>query len=200
MRTVIVRSSNDTFAEVSLESVQIRNNANIDSKPFHCQSDACEAKDLLCCRRYRVLVTREESERITKILPEIGMLPNIDDGLPGNSPFILNDDNTIEITHTSKHHACVFLCYDESGVPLCGVHRAADILGLDYRDFKPLSCRLFPLELVEGPASSVEVTLHPDWQTFPCLSDSARLSTEPLSETRERELTLSPIRETRHEV
>ncbi|MBN2493123.1 MAG: DUF3109 family protein [Deltaproteobacteria bacterium] len=76
---------------------------------------------------------------------------------------------------------CVFSRIDGQGRIRCHLHKLARKLDIDQTDVQPITCRLFPLVLVDMPEEKVLLTVvnaenHKAWggkhpRHFPCLSD-----------------------------
>jgi len=111
-----------------------------------CDGCARRAAVASCCSRYEVCVTKSEMFKIVGIIPYVvkycrhllveGRLDNV---------FDESEDGLYSIdTHTNG--LCVF-AYRENSRILCGIHSAADILGLNWYELKPFSCVLWPLAI-----------------------------------------------------
>lgn len=157
---------------------------------FHCDALRCKAQGKLCCQRYHAIITEEEAQQIIELLPQIRELLGIDlDALQQyQSPFKSIEADTLEIIHSDKYKACVFLLYNEQGVPRCSIAEICSRRNLDYRRYKPFGCRIFPLDIKEETETRITLVLHPDASTFPCLTASYEKSTQSLEELAMKEL------------
>lgn len=117
-------------------------------KTLRHKCDGCDRRvaGTSCCSRFEVCVTKSEMCKIVGIIPYIVKHCRhllLEDGL--DNVFDESEDGLYSIdTHTNG--LCIF-AYRENGRILCGIHSAADILGFNWYDLKPLSCVLWPLAI-----------------------------------------------------
>ncbi len=164
----VIRESGEEFRARWISRSQISVDLPHDMS-WSCDPWKCGSLGMLCCSRYDVVLTGSEAQAIGQMLAYIARLPGTDKETLATGVFAQIDDMTFVLRRSKRQDSCVFLATDECGTPRCGIQLVACLLGIDYRGCKPLSCRLFPLELRWQPDSSIILSLHPDWRTLPCL-------------------------------
>jgi hypothetical protein len=114
----------------------------------NCDGCARRASVASCCSGLEVCISKSEMSKIVGIIPYIvkychhllieAELDNI---------FNESEDGLYSID-THINGLCVF-AYRKNRRILCGIHSAADGLGLNWYDLKPLPCILWPLAISE---------------------------------------------------
>ena len=156
--------------------------------PERCSPKVERGKFKSCCADLTVYLTKRERKRLEKHRKPLAkyMLerePRLEKRIKGKKKkkkkeFWLDGDGDA-LTRPKKR--CVFSLIDSEGRIRCHLHNYAAEKGLEQTDIQPVTCRLFPLILVDLEEGRVLVTAlnkenykawggkHPKY--FPCLSD-----------------------------
>lgn len=160
------------------------------SQRFSCVSHICapgpkQGKWYSCCANAEVGLTRSEVRRLAKyrsqlktyLLPKEPRLKPVVEQC-GKKPFYLDEDGT---NLCRPDERCVFSVLDAKGRIRCRLHPFTHKQGMDQNLVQPITCRVFPLQLLEltnGDAILSILTkknyLHIGGHRptrYPCLSD-----------------------------
>lgn len=128
--------------------------------PGRCSRRTC------CCAKYKVWLDREEVTRIAGMLPQAALFARhlqTESGL--DNPFEELNARTYALG-TDEDGLCRLAYVDADGCVRCSIHAAAENLGLDPLEVKPMSCALWPLTLDGGRPRMLSV--QGDAHSFPC--------------------------------
>ena len=118
--------------------------------PHEERADARPLIDNSCCARYAVPVTDLDRMKLAEILPLVRkrLAPSHplreDDAAP---PYDLDEEYAF-VMREKEPGVCQFVLY-EAGQTTCAIHKTCLEEKLDVWHYKPLSCSLWPLALVE---------------------------------------------------
>ncbi len=118
--------------------------------PHEKKKDARPLIDNSCCSRYSVPVTDFDREKLLRILPLVKKRLGKDHPLNADrdaAPFELDSDYAF-VMREQENGACQFALY-EQGMTTCAVHKTCLEEKLPVWEFKPLSCSLWPLALLD---------------------------------------------------
>lgn len=101
-----------------------------------------------CCTTFVVPVEPKDVRRIARILPELRTIRDVGAAIDRAGGFSGREDGYVRLL-TRPSGACVFLSAPPGEAPRCTIHEWAAARGLDHRAWKPETCCLFPLYLVQ---------------------------------------------------
>jgi hypothetical protein len=101
-----------------------------------------------CCTTFDVPVEAKDVRRIAKILPEVRAIRDVGAAIDRAGGFWVFEDGERRL-RTRPGGACVFFSAPPGEAPRCTIHEWAALRGLEHREWKPETCCLFPLYLVE---------------------------------------------------
>lgn len=117
---------------------------------FCCDLDTCHGE---CCIEgdAGAPITREEYDKIKKILPEIWdeMLPQAKTAVEESGVGYVDEEGDL-VTTIIDGRNCAFTCYGKDGLCQCAIEKAYREGRIDFR--KPSSCYLYPVRLTKYPA------------------------------------------------
>lgn len=95
-------------------------------------------------------ITKEEYEKLKEILPEIwdDLLPQAQEEIRANGVGYIDEEGDL-VTSIVDGKNCVFTCYASDGMCQCAIEKAYREGRIDF--YKPESCHLYPLRLIEYP-------------------------------------------------
>ncbi len=152
--------------------------------PGRCSPEVERGALRSCCADLTVYLTPAERGRLrrhARALAEhlLAREPRLRHLARRDPEFFLDPDKE-SLSRPGQRCVCSRIMPD--GRIRCHLHELAERLGVDRTDIQPVTCRLFPLVLVDMPRGGVLVTVndvsnHRAWggrhpRHFPCLSDS----------------------------
>lgn len=153
-----------------VDGKQMTNNISRSKRPRHALIDLVSLRQLrhkcnlcarrsagsCCCGRFEVCITRSELRKIVGIIPYIA---NYCRHLQTNGESLNVFDETEDGLYSidiQSNGLCAF-AYRHKGKILCGIHSAAESLGINWHEAKPLSCLLWPLAISDGPLNVISI-------------------------------------------
>jgi hypothetical protein len=115
---------------------------------------------LSCCADLDVTLTAAERRRIdARLGPVTERMAARDRRWAGGPPQIYADPSLRAPVLARSARRCIFAYQGAAGL-LCGLHTAAEELGLPVAELKPEPCRMFPLVLLRCGGRSVLTATH----------------------------------------
>ena len=105
-------------------------------------------KGKTCCTTFNVPLETEDVERLACIVDEVKEIRDVGKAIEKAEGWWRHDEDGLWLEDRPSG-ACVFLSVPPEGPPLCTIHEWALTNGLEFRDYKPETCCLFPLYLAE---------------------------------------------------
>ena len=106
--------------------------------------------DNSCCSQYVVPVTASDRQKVAEVLDLVRKRLPADHPINAepDEPIYDIDEEYAHVMKTQENGACQFVLY-EKGLTGCAIHKTCLEEGLDPWEYKPLTCSLWPLALVD---------------------------------------------------
>ncbi len=101
-----------------------------------------------CCTTFRVPIERVDVERISRVVEEVAQIRDVGRAIEKAGGWWKVDDGTLWLEDRPSG-ACIFLSAAKGERPWCTIHEWAANHGEEFRDYKPETCCLFPIYVVE---------------------------------------------------
>ena len=142
---------------------------------YRCWPNGCP-KDRTCCMGLVVEVSKREVRAIDTMMDELARLvPSLREN--GGYASVFVDDPPGLVIESRDDGSCPFL-FRTQGHALCSIHSAAMTSGRAVEDFKPASCRHWPITLVRD-GDRVRVTVHEAARRIGCVAPVRQLPGQP---------------------
>jgi hypothetical protein len=147
----------------------------LETLAFRCWPNGCP-KDRTCCMGLVVEVSKREVRAIDTMMDELARLvPSLRE-VGGYASVFVDDPPGVTI-ESLDDGSCPFL-FRTQGHALCSIHTTAMISGRAVEDFKPASCRHWPITLVRD-GDRVRVTVHEAARRIGCVAPVRQLPGQP---------------------
>lgn len=102
-----------------------------------------------CCTTFNVPLEKDDVERVSKCVDEVRKIRDVDDAIKKADGWWYIEDDELFLEDRPSG-ACVFLSAPKGDRPWCTIHEWAVNNGKEFRDYKPETCCLFPLYILEN--------------------------------------------------